>query len=329
MGPVQAVSKPIDLGSLTEKRGQLLSHGEQARLSELERIIERGLQTFVEVAAALLEIRDARLYRASHATFEAYARERFQLARTTAYGYCDAARVLANVSPERHDLSLSHLRALAPLEAGEQRELAGAISPLTVAEARRVIRAWREQRRHLVAVKDPPPLPAGTFRTLVADPPWRYEHDWGDGLAADQYATMPTEEIAAMPVTDLAAPDSHLYLCTPASKLPEGLSVLAAWGFEFQTVLTWVKPGLGLGTWFRHSTEHVLFGRRGTLRTSPNVRNWFDGPRRRHSAKPEEFYELVEKASPGPYLELFARREREGWTGWGAESPIKRGATGR
>lgn len=174
-------------GLLTQKRSQLLTHGEQARLRELERIIERGLQAFVEVAAALLEIRAARLYRASHGTFEAYARERFQLARTTTYGYCDAARILGNVSPEGHELSLSQLRMLAPLEANEQRELAGAISPLTVAEARRVIRVWRAQRRHLVAVKDPPPLPVGTFRTLVADPPWRYEHDWGDGLAADQY----------------------------------------------------------------------------------------------------------------------------------------------
>jgi N6-adenosine-specific RNA methylase IME4 len=157
---------------------------------------------------------------------------------------------------------------------------------------------------------------------LVADPPWRYDHDWGDGLAGDQYATMSDEEIAALPVADLAAPDSHLYLWTPVAKVRQAIDICDAWGFRYVGLLTWVKrPGLGMGTWWRISTEHIVFGVRGKLATSPNLRNWFEAPRQRHSAKPDEFFELVERASPGPYIDLFARRERDDWTTWGNEVP--------
>src|SRR6266404_8058402 len=118
----------------------LLTIQERARLQVLEGVVERGLGAFLEVAAALLEIRDSRLYRETHSTFEDFVRDRFQLARSTAYGLMDASRVAANVSPEGHGLSLSHLRALAPLEPTTQRELAPVVSEVTVAEARRVIR---------------------------------------------------------------------------------------------------------------------------------------------------------------------------------------------
>jgi N6-adenosine-specific RNA methylase IME4 len=130
---------------------------------------------------------------------------------------------------------------------------------------------------------------------------------------------MPTEEIASLPVSDRAAPDSHLYLWTPVTKIPDGIAICQAWGFRFVSLLTWIKPGLGLGTYWRISTEHIIFGVRGHLITSPNHRNWFEARRGRHSAKPAEFYALVEKASPGPYLELFARQRREGWEVWGDE----------
>ena len=295
-----------------------LAPAELSRLVELERVIEDGLDRFVAVAQALVEIRDRRLYRSSHKSFEAYAVERFQLARRTAYGYIEAAAVLENVPSEAH-LSLSHLRALAPLSPVEQRALAPVVSPLAVAEARRVIKEWRQSQRSTLADKPPPPpLPAGAYRTLVADPPWRFDsNDRGDGLAADQYSTLTTDEIAALPILDVAAPDSHLYLWTPVAKVPDALRVCEAWGFRYVGLLTWVKPGLGLGTYWRVSTEHVVFGVRGHLATQPNLRNWFEARRRRHSVKPDEFFALVEQASPAPYLELFARSSRLGWAVWG------------
>jgi N6-adenosine-specific RNA methylase IME4 len=295
-----------------------LTSAETRRLTELEAVVSEGLAQFISVAQALLEIRQGRLYRQTHPSFEAYVSERFGLARRTAYGYLEAAVVHGNVPPEAH-LSLSHLRALAPLEAAEQHQLAPIISPLTVAEARRVIREWRAQTRTAQMAKEPPPFPIGTWRTIVADPPYRYEHDWGDGLAADHYATMTCEEISALPISGRAAPDSHLYLWAPVTKIPDGIAICEAWGFRFVSLLTWVKPGLGLGTYWRISTEHIIFGVRGRLATRPNHRNWFEARRGRHSAKPAEFYTLVENASPGPYLELFARQRREGWETWGNE----------
>lgn len=122
-----------------------------------------------------------------------------------------------------------------------------------------------------------------------------------------------------MPIADLAAPDSHLYLWTPVAKVRQAIDICDAWGFRYVGLLTWVKPGLGMGTWWRISTEHIVFGVRGKLSTNPNLRNSFEAPRRRHSAKPEEFFDIVKRASPAPYLELFARRERDGWTAWGNE----------
>jgi N6-adenosine-specific RNA methylase IME4 len=310
-----------------QRKGDLtsLTSSEKAELVRLERIVDRGLQSFVEVARALLEIRASRLYRQTHRTFEEYARDRFGLAPRTVYGYTEAVGVLENLNlpPEADPLTLSHLRALAPLPVEGQRELAPVVSEMTVAEARRVIKAWRAEQRAGRVLKPPPLLPEGSFRTVCADPPYRFNEKqggYGDGLAEDKYESMATDEIAALPVADLAAPDSHLYLWTPATKVPDALLVCEAWGFRYVGLLTWVKPGsLGLGTWWRYGTEHVVFGVRGSLPTNPNLRNWFEAPRRRHSAKPDEFFDLVEKASPGPYLELFARRQRVGWTCWGNE----------
>lgn len=294
-----------------------LSAAEQRRLQRLEAVVERGLGAFVEVALALVEIRDRRLYRTSHGSFERYVEERFQIARRTAYGYIEAAGVLANVPTSA--LSLSLLRELAPLESEAQRQLALLIEGMTVAQARRTIREWRARQRATLP-RGTPPLPVGTYRTLVADPPWMFPRDWGDGVAADHYAPMPTDEIAALPLADLAAPDSHLYLWVPGSLLPEALFVCEAWGFAFKALLTWIKPGLGLGSYWRVATEHICFATRGSLPTQArDLRNWFEARRKRHSEKPDEFYRLVERASPGPFLELYARRPRVGWTCWGNE----------
>ncbi len=135
---------------------------------------------------------------------------------------------------------------------------------------------------------------------------------------------MSDDEIGALPIKDLAAPDSHLYLWTPVAKVRHAIDVCELWGFRYVSLLTWVKPGLGLGTWWRISTEYIVFGVRGKLPTSPNLRNWFEAPRRRRSAKPEQFFEIAERASPEPYLELFARADRPGWTTWGNEAPPSR-----
>lgn len=166
------------------------------------------------------------------------------------------------------------------------------------------------------------PPEAGSYRTLVADPPWQYSNTATRGSAEDHYPTMTLDAIKAMRVpVEWAADDAHLYLWVTNNFIREGFEVVEAWGFEYRTCLTWVKPQIGMGNYFRSRTEHVLFAIKGRLPTAErDVSNVIDAPRTQHSRKPDVFYDLVERMSPEPRLELFARRRRLGWDVWGAEA---------
>lgn len=176
--------------------------------------------------------------------------------------------------------------------------------------------------RHLSVVQSPDAPPAaGSYGVVVADPPWQYDNRATRGAAEDHYPTMTLDELRALPAGAWAAPQSHLYLWTTNGFLREAFTILDAWGFTYKTTLVWVKPQIGMGNYFRSSTEYVLFGVKGSLRTlDSNQRNWFEAPRGRHSKKPGCFFDLVEKCSAGPYLEMFAREKRLGWDVWGNEA---------
>lgn len=164
------------------------------------------------------------------------------------------------------------------------------------------------------------------YRTIVADPPWRYDNGTvPQGGVEHQYGTMTPDELVALPVRDMADTNAHLYLWVTNLHLREGrpFEIVEAWGFRYMTLLTWHKLGpIGLGYYFRGETEHVIFGVRGRAPiASRSERNHFAAGKGRHSEKPARFYEMVERVSPGPYLELFARRRRYGWDVWGNEAP--------
>jgi N6-adenosine-specific RNA methylase IME4 len=133
---------------------------------------------------------------------------------------------------------------------------------------------------------------------------------------------MSIEQIEALPISDLADKNAHIYLWITNRSLSKGFRLLEAWGFRYVTCLTWIKPSFGMGNYFRGSTEHVLFGVRGSLPLlRADVGTHFAAPRPgEHSSKPDAFYKLVESCSPGPWLEMFSRQQRPGWTTWGAES---------
>lgn len=184
----------------------------------------------------------------------------------------------------------------------------------------------REKNRELVESAQPVIIATGDqkYQTVVIDPPW----DWGDEGDCDQYGrarptydTMSIDEIAALPVGDLTEANAHLYLWITNRSLPKGFGLLEKWGFRYITLLTWVKPSFGMGNYFRGSTEHVIFGVKGSLSLlRADVGTHFLADRTgRHSGKPGEFYELVESCSPGPWLDMFAREHRPGWVAWGAE----------
>jgi N6-adenosine-specific RNA methylase IME4 len=173
----------------------------------------------------------------------------------------------------------------------------------------------------------------GCYRTILADPPWRFTNRTGkmapEHKRLNRYATMTLEEIMELPVVQLAAPNSHLYLWVPNALILEGLEVMKRWGFTYKTNIIWYKirrdggpDGRGVGFYFRNVTELLLFGVRGrgrTLAAGRRQTNIIVTRKREHSRKPDEQYHIIETCSPGPYLELFARFPRENWIQWGDE----------
>jgi N6-adenosine-specific RNA methylase IME4 len=173
----------------------------------------------------------------------------------------------------------------------------------------------------------------GQFGTILADPPWQFTNRTGkmapEHKRLSRYSTMTLEEIMELPVSQMALPQSHLYLWVPNALILEGLEVMKRWGFTYKTNLVWYKirqdggpDGRGVGFYFRNVTELILFGTRGSLRTlDPGRRqvNIITSRKREHSRKPDQLYEIIEQCSPGPYLELFARYCRSGWSQWGNE----------
>jgi N6-adenosine-specific RNA methylase IME4 len=157
------------------------------------------------------------------------------------------------------------------------------------------------------------------YKTILADPPWDVNQKGNYG-AIHKYSLMTLERIKAVPVKDLADETGHCWLWVTNGTLRCGFEVLEAWGFTPRSVFTWVKPRLGLGVYLRSSTEHVLLGTRGRAPVLNHAQpNWMFAPLQGHSHKPEEMYSVIERVSPGPYLELFARRRRAGWDAWGNE----------
>lgn len=177
------------------------------------------------------------------------------------------------------------------------------------------------------------------YRTIVADPPWTIPFGsrrtpsgrggwaaakWDRAEVADlSYPTMSIAEIAALPVREMAADSAHLYVWTVNRYIEETYGIVRSWGFKPAQILTWCKApmGEGLGGAFVPTTEHVLFARRGVLAATSRVDStWWLWKRGKHSAKPEAFLDMVERVSPAPRLEMFARRNRLGWDTWGNES---------
>lgn len=171
------------------------------------------------------------------------------------------------------------------------------------------------------------------YKTVLADPPWPFKNRTGK-MAPEhkrlyRYPTMTLEEIMGLPVDQITDSNAHLYLWVPNALLKEGIEVLEAWGFTYKTNIVWYKvrkdggpDRRGVGFYFRNVTELILFGVKGKMRTLKPGRtmpNIIVAPKTVHSRKPDEVYRIIEQCSPGPYIELFARSKRPGWTAWGNE----------
>lgn len=193
-------------------------------------------------------------------------------------------------------------------------------------------------------MQETPPR-VGEYRTVVVDPPWAYgsaKSGGKPGSAEGQYRTIGNQGreinrrtgagienlIGVTPIGEWTATDAHLYLWVTNPKLPFAFQLIDAWGFVYKTTLTWVKTtktGVpiknGMGWFFRGCTEHVLFAVKGRLPidTAKREKNVIHARREGHSVKPQSFAQMVERVSPGPYLDVYARRQRMGWDAWGDE----------
>ena len=278
----RSVEAIVATGQLLLEAKLELSHGQWLETLEVAGISPRVAQMFISVA------------------------ENPALSNTSNYSHLLPAAyntlyVLSRVEPEE--------RLIEALETGE-------VNPTTtLSEARAMAKA------HGITKTKSPKLPKGIFTTVVADPPWQYENEATRGSASSHYQTMSMDELCALKIP--AADDSHLWLWVTNPFLQHGFELLDAWGFEYKTTLTWVKNQIGLGNYLRSATEHVLFATRGSLPIERrDVPTYFVADRQKHSEKPDEFYEIARTCSPGPRLEMFARRKRTGFKAWGLEAEV-------
>ena len=171
------------------------------------------------------------------------------------------------------------------------------------------------------------PFPNKKYGIIYADPPWQYKENWGNGQVG--YETMKVKDICKLPVSDISMDQSHLYLWVTNPFLAEGLEVCKSWGFDYKTLITWIKtykngqPEMGMGYYFRGCTEHIIFGVKGKMKCKNKItRNMFYAINsRNHSQKPNCVREMITKSSGDiPRIELFAREEIQGWDCWGNDT---------
>ena len=235
---------------------------------------------------------------------------------------------------EQGSVSVSAAADVATLPAQEQREIV-ARGEREILRAAQDIRARKAEIRRAERIErlaatcnQSAPFPSDRrYAVLYADPPWHFnvynEESGIESAAGNHYSTMSLEEICALPVLSLASPDAALFMWTTVPHLRESFDVLVAWGFEYKTNIVWVKDKIGLGYFVRNQHELLLVATRGDM-PSPSPANRppsvISAPRREHSRKPDEAYEIIERMYPTlPKIELFARQTRSGWAAWGNE----------
>lgn len=225
---------------------------------------------------------------------------------------------------------------VATLPKEEQREIV-AKGEREILEAAKKIRAEKAEKKREERIEKLAEISKGNaelttdrkFPVIYADPPWRYENPpmgATNRAIENHYPTMSLEEICALPVRDLATDDAILYMWATSPKLAECMKVVEAWGFDYRTNFVWVKDKIGMGYHARNQHEILIVAKRGNIpppAVADRVSSVVYGERTAHSAKPVEFYELIEQFYPSlPKIELFCRSPRDGWAVWGNQSEV-------
>ena len=314
---------------------ELITLDERSRLYQLEETIRQGLNTFVDVGNALLEIRDKRLYRQEYSTFEEYCREQWNMERRRAYQLMDAAQVVENVYHGTQILPTSERQArpLTSLEPAEQVEAwkrvitstpEGKITAAVVLKAAKEVEREKREARRQDRIESTPVIPNGKYNVIYADPPWQYAFGFDIHGAADRhYSTLSITELCNLPIKDLAEDNAVLFLWTTSPKLFDSYEVIKAWGFDYKTSFVWDKVKHVMGHYNSVRHEFLLLCVRGSFpKQSDTLHDSVIEIERsdEHSEKPEYFRQLIEDMYPiSKRIELFARQRAEGWDAWGNE----------
>jgi N6-adenosine-specific RNA methylase IME4 len=303
---------------------------DQQDLERLEIIIEKGLGTFVDVGVALMQIRDAKLYKAGgYSRFNDYTKERWGFTKQYAGNLMRGAQTQKLLEGKTETIvsvlptTETQVRPLTSLEPEQQVE----VWERAVENAGGRIPTEKEVRAAIIELTpllETPPLPAGKYGLIYADPPWQYEFSVSPTRTIErQYPTMTVEQICEMRpgIDEIAADDCVLFLWVTNPKLREGLRVIEEWGFDYKTGMVWVKDKIGMGYYARQQHELLLIAGRGKSQLpEPQDRpsSVITAPRLEHSAKPMRVYEIIEGMYPNyKKIELFAREHQEGWESWG------------
>jgi len=291
-----------------------------ARHRRIVDLRNRAEQTFLDLGEELYWFEAEKQYKAmGYETFEAYlADPEVDIARLTAF------RLKGVYEKYRLDLEVSPVKLL-PAGYSKLYAVKPYVTPENVGEwVDKAASLSRSDLKREIAEAFPPPpappLPTGKYAVIYADPPWSYDNSGFDQSAASIYDTMSVEDICEQPIGDLAGDECVLFMWATSPLLPEAFRVMEAWGFEYKASRVWIKnraPGIG---WFvntRH--ELLLIGVRGQGHPKEKLDSVIEAPVTRHSAKPHTVYDEIEWCYDGPYVELFARNEREGWESWGNE----------
>lgn len=258
-------------------------------LAAQESVIESGLSSsFKDVGRALNTIRQNKLYRLTFATFASYCRERWSLSKTRAYELIELCEDGSRLSAKADESIPSFQEPLSDDCEAVQGDVAESL-------------AAKSGRK---------------FGCVYADPPWQYGNQSTRASTDNHYDTMTIADLKALPVASVVADDAHLHLWTTNAFLRDSFDVIEAWGFEYRSVFVWVKPQMGIGNYWRVSHEFLLTAIRGDSKrfNDRSLMSWLQADRTKHSAKPEAVRGFIERASPGPYLELFGRKPVGGWT---------------
>ncbi len=315
----------------------IITLDERSRLFQLEETIRQGLNTFVDVGNALLEIRDKRLYRQEYSTFEEYCNKQWNMKQSRAYQFMDSAKVVgilqSSTIVELLPTNEAQARPLASLEPAEQIEAwkraitstpEGKITAAVVLKAAKEVEREKREERRQDRIESTPVIPNGVYNVIYADPPWQYAFGFDIHGAADRhYSTMSIDDLCKLPIKDMVEDNAVLFMWTTSPKLFDSYAVIQAWGFEYKTSFVWDKVKHVMGHYNSVRHEFLLLCTRGSFpKQSDTLHDSVIEIERsdEHSEKPEYFRQLIETMYPrSKKIELFARRKVEGWDAWGNE----------